>query len=104
MNRVGAGGLKCLRAEAWRRQHTESEGSMQASIFKGNELLFEGLTVSLVKEASPNTWDGFAYLPVNAEMDEGEYVLRLEDGRAEVVLVVSVRDGIARFRGLARPA
>lgn len=77
---------------------------MQASIRKGDEILFETLTVSLVKEASPNTWDGFAYLPPNAEMEEGEYVLKLEDGRAGVVLVVSVRDGIARFRGLGQPA
>lgn len=60
--------------------------------------------MSLVKEDSPSTWDGFAYLPHGAELDEGEYVLRLEDGRAGTVLVVSVRDGIARFRGLGQPA
>jgi len=73
---------------------------MQASILKGKEVLFGDVRVSLIPEASLSTWVGFAYLPPKAELNEGEYALRLEDGRSGAVLVVSVRGGIARFRGL----
>ena len=37
---------------------------------------------------------------ISGELAEGEYELSLEDGRSGTVLVVSVKDGIARFRGL----
>jgi len=73
---------------------------MQASIIRERQVIFEEVRVSLVGEASMNTWVGFAYLPPKAELAEGEYELRLEDGRSGAVLMVSVRGGIARFRGL----
>ena len=73
---------------------------MQASIFKGKEVLLGDVSVSVVEEASLSTWVGFVYLPPGGELAEGEYELSLEDGRSGTVLVVSVKDGIARFRGL----
>jgi len=73
---------------------------MQASIVKGNEVILDGLRVSVIKETGLSTWVGYAYLPPNSELDEGEYGLRLEDGRTGAFLVVSVREGIARLRGL----
>jgi len=72
---------------------------MQGTIVKGNEVLFEGIRVSLIEESRHNTWGGFAYLPPKAEIDTGEYELRLDDGRTGSVSVVSVREGIAMFRG-----
>jgi hypothetical protein len=54
---------------------------MQASIIRRNEVLFEGVRVSLIEESRHNTWGGFAYLPPKTEMELGEYELRLEDGR-----------------------
>lgn len=72
---------------------------MQGSIIKGKEILFEGVRVSLVEESRHNTWGGFVYLPPKTEMDTGEYELRLDDGRTGSVSVVSVREGIAMFRG-----
>jgi hypothetical protein len=72
---------------------------MQASIIRRNEVLFENVRVSLLEESRHNTWGGFAYLPPKAEIDTGEYELRLEDGRLGTAAVVSVREGIAMFRG-----
>lgn len=72
---------------------------MQCSIIKGDEVLFEGVKVSLSEEAGSNIWGGYVYLPPRAEMDTGEYGLRLEDGRSGSISVLSVRDWTARFRG-----
>ena len=72
---------------------------MQGSIIKGNEVLFEDIRVSLIEESRQNIWGGFAYLPPKMNIDAGEYELRLEDGRSGAVCVVSVREGIAMFRG-----
>lgn len=72
---------------------------MQCSIVKGAEVIFEGVRVSLTEEASRNIRGGYVYLPPRAEMDAGEYELRLEDGRSRRISVLSVRDWTARFRG-----
>lgn len=72
---------------------------MQCSVVKGGEVLFEDVRVSLIEEASQNVWGGFVYLPPRAEMEKGEYELRLDDGRTGPASVVSVRGGIAMFRG-----
>jgi hypothetical protein len=73
---------------------------MQASIVKGEEVLLGDVRVSVVEEASLKSWVGFAYLPPGGELGEGEYELRLEDGRSGAIVVVSVKGYIARFRGL----
>jgi len=72
---------------------------MRGSIVKGEEVLFEGLKVSLNEEAGANLWGGYVYLPPRAEMETGEYEMRLEDGRSGSISVLSVRDWAAQFRG-----
>lgn len=72
---------------------------MQASIVKGNEVLFRDVRVSLIEESLHNIWGGFIYLPPKEDMETGEYELRLDDGREGAISVVSVRGGIVMFRG-----
>lgn len=73
---------------------------MQAAILKEDQVLFEGVRVTLVEDVAQNVWVGFARLPTGSKLDEGEYELRLDDGRKGDVLVVSVQQWVARFRGL----
>lgn len=72
---------------------------MLASVFKEKEVLYENLKVSLNPRAGPDTTFGFLYLPSRAELSVGEYTLKLEDGRTIAATVMSVRGGIALFRG-----
>jgi hypothetical protein len=43
-------------------------------------------------------------LPPGAELLEGEYMLRSEGGPSGPIMVLSVRECVARFRGLEPPA
>jgi len=72
---------------------------MQATI-KGQEVILEDIRVSLVRGAGPGGWVGFIFLRPGAELSEGEYELKLEDGRSCDVQVASIKDYIARFRCL----
>jgi hypothetical protein len=68
---------------------------MKGSVVRGEEVIFERVRVSLAEEPRQMIWGGFVYLP-RAEMEKGEYELRLEDGRSGTIRVVSVKDGTLR--------
>jgi hypothetical protein len=73
---------------------------MRASITQGDVVLLADVQVSLVNEPGAGAWSGYVLLPPGAELIEGEYVLRSDDGRSGPIMVMSVREGVARFRGV----
>lgn len=73
---------------------------MLASVITENEVLYEGLRVSLSPRAGEEAVVGFLYLPPGAKMEVGEYTLKLGDGRTINAAVMSVRGGIVMFRGV----
>lgn len=73
---------------------------MLASVLKEDEVLYAGLRVSLNPHAGAGAVVGFLYLPPGASLEVGEYVLKLGDGRTFTATFMSVRGGIAMFRGV----
>lgn len=71
---------------------------MRASVLKENEIIYQGLRVSLNPRAGEEGVVGFLYLPPGAKLEVGEYTLKLEDGRTLTAAVMSVRGGIVMFR------
>ena len=72
---------------------------MLASVLKEKEVLYKGLRVSLNPHAGEGAVVGFIYLTSGAKLDLSEYALKLADGRTLTATVMSVRGGIAMFRG-----
>ena len=72
---------------------------MIGTIFKEDELVCEGVRISIDKMGSQHIRKGFAYLPSGVEIDPGEYVLKLDDGTSSAIVIMSVSGGIAIFRG-----
>lgn len=73
---------------------------MRASITEGDTVLFADVQVSLTGGHGADAWGGYAFLPPGAELSEGEYVLRAEDGRSGAIMVMGVRECVARFHGM----
>lgn len=73
---------------------------MFGTLFKENKEVCKGVRVSLDSTNDQSAWKGFIYLPTGVEIDASLYELRLEDGTSGTIVVMSVRGGIAMFRGV----
>ena len=73
---------------------------MLATVLKENEVLYEGVRLSLNPNAGEDGVVGFLYLPPGGKLEVSRYTLRLGDGRTLTAAVMSVRGGIVMFRGV----
>jgi hypothetical protein len=72
---------------------------MLGSLFKENIVVCERVRVSFEKKVSPSTCNGFVYLPPCEDVEPGLYELRLEDGTARDIEILSINGGVGLFRG-----
>ena len=72
---------------------------MFGTLFKENKEVCKGVRISLDTTNNQSRWKGFIYLPAGVEIDTSRYELKLEDGASGDIIIMSVRGGIAMFRG-----